>query len=88
MIDYKNTVQSELLTNNGRIDMVLETEQKIFIFEFKIDQSAEKAVEQIRSKGYPEKFEQSPKKIILIGIDFSSEERNIREYRIENYEKN
>lgn len=83
MIDYLNSVQAEVLTNIGRIDMVLSIPEKVFIFEFKIDRTAEKAIEQIKQKKYAEKYLTEGKKIILIGIDFSSTERNIRDYKVE-----
>ncbi len=69
--------RSEVLTSNGRIDMVMEFEDKIYIIEFKCDQSPEAAIRQIREKGYDRKFRQSGKKLILLGVNFSTEKRNV-----------
>jgi len=43
-------IESELLTIDGRIDAVVKTDNNIFIIEFKIDQSAKKAIQQIEEK--------------------------------------
>ncbi len=73
--------QSEVLTCDGRIDLVIEFTDKIYIIEFKCNQSAETGIKQIRNKGYDQKFKQSGKKIILMGIDFDSEKRNVAEWK-------
>jgi hypothetical protein len=76
-------VRSEILTNRGRIDLVAEFEDKVYIMEFKCDQSAKAGLEQIRRKGYAERFRRLGKRRILLGINFSSEERNVTEWEIE-----
>ena len=72
--------KSEILTSRGRIDLVVEFHDKIFIIEFKCDQSADKAIKQIQDKGYAERYKQTGKKLFLIGINFSSEKRNIAQW--------
>ncbi|WP_044601184.1 PD-(D/E)XK nuclease domain-containing protein [Candidatus Babela massiliensis] len=62
--------QSEILTNNGRIDLVLETKEYIYIFEFKLNKSAQIALQQIKDKKYYQRFLDKNKKIILIGLNF------------------
>ncbi|MFW6269218.1 MAG: AAA family ATPase [Bacillota bacterium] len=79
-------VYSELLTAEGRIDMLVETDENVFIIEFKCNQSAEKAVEQIKEKNYADKFKVEGKEIVLMGISFATEDRNLGNYIIE--EKN
>ncbi len=64
-------------TNQGRIDMSVEMENTIYLIEFKVDIPQQKALEQIKTKGYSEKYQTKGKKIVLIGIDFSSEEKNM-----------
>jgi len=76
-------VRSEILTNRGRIDLVVEFEDKVYIMEFKCDQSAQAGLDQIRRKGYAEMFRGTGKKRILMGIHFSSHDRNIAEWKIE-----
>ena len=75
---------SEVHTNDGRIDMVLYANKKIYIIEFKIDSSAEKAISQIRSSKYMDKFLMKNKPIILIGVNFDSDEKGISDWKVEN----
>ncbi len=67
-------------TNKGRIDMSLETGDTIYLIEFKVDMPEAKALQQIKAKDYAEKYQTKDKKIILIGIGFSSEEKNVTEF--------
>jgi len=83
LADRDLKIDSELLTARGRIDMVVESKDKVFILEFKANQSAEKAVTQIKEKGYADKYKFQDKQIILIGINFSTEKKNISEHLIE-----
>ncbi len=52
----------------------------IYLIEFKVDMPEEKALAQMKTKGYAEKYQTRGKKIILIGIGFSSDERNITNF--------
>ena len=74
--------KSSPLTNRGRIDMVVELPDKVYIMEFKCNHSAATAIQQIRDKGYAESYQQSGKKIILMGINFSTEARNLAEWQV------
>ncbi|MDM8523502.1 ATP-binding protein [Desulfococcaceae bacterium HSG8] len=73
--------RSEIMTCKGRIDLAMEFPDKIYIIEFKCNQSAQAGIDQIREKGYADKYRQRGKKIILMGINFDSEERNISEWK-------
>ncbi len=70
-------------TNKGRIDMSLEMDNTIYLIEFKVDIPEAKALAQIKSNGYAEKYQAKGKKIVLIGIGFSSEEKNVTEFLVE-----
>ncbi len=76
-------IKSEILTSKGRIDALIETRERFYIFEFKCNQDANKAIQQIKEKKYYEPYKNRGKEIILIGINFSTEERNIADYKIE-----
>ncbi|MCP5049492.1 MAG: ATP-binding protein [bacterium] len=76
------TVNPEEHTNLGRIDNVIETASNIYVMEFKMN-SAQDALDQIKEKKYYEKYLNHKKKIILMGISFDAETRNIGEYLIE-----
>ncbi len=73
----------EKSTNKGRIDMVIEMENTIYIIEFKVDISGESAIKQIKERGYAEQYQTRKKKIVLIGIIFSSKEKNVTEFLCE-----
>lgn len=73
-------VTAEDTTNHGRIDLTVKLDTNVFIFEFKvvdIDQSPGRALEQLRQKGYAEKYRSGSAEIYLIGIEFDRSERNI-----------
>lgn len=55
-------VEAESRTNNGRIDAVICDGDHVYIFEFKINQTAEIALEQIREKEYFRKYQHSDRK--------------------------
>ena len=67
----------EYRTSDGRVDLVLKTQDRIFIMEFKRDASAGEALAQIEEKQYDLPFAQDPRKIVKIGVNFSSTTRNI-----------
>lgn len=75
-------VQSEVWTNRGRIDAVLHTDSFIYIIEFKLG-NPEEALAQIKSMGYAQQYAASGKTIILLGIGFDLESRNIGGYLVE-----
>lgn len=77
-----NLVLSEVLTNKGRIDSVLETEDFVVIFEFKMDGSADQALKQIHAKGYGERYSKSGKDLFIIGVNFDSGERKIVDWML------
>ena len=74
--------QAEYRTSRGRMDMVIKTKDYIYVFEFKFDKSAKEALEQIDSKDYPLAFQQDERKLYKIGVNFSSQTKNIDEYII------
>lgn len=75
--------RSSLLTCRGRIDMAILFSERIYIFEFKCHQSVDIALQQIRANGYAEMFREEGKEIVLIGIDFDPEQRNLAEWKVE-----
>lgn len=74
--------KSSPLTCRGRIDMVVELADKVYIIEFKCNQSADVALRQIQEKGYADPYRQSGKKIMMMGVNFSTEERNLAEWQV------
>lgn len=74
---------TEIRTSNGRIDMTVETKDFIYIMEFKIDSSAQLAVDQINSKNYTLPYRHSGKKVFKIGANFDTRTRILSEWVIE-----
>lgn len=76
-------IKSEYHTSDGRIDILLETDRYVYIIELKRDQNPEIALRQIAEKGYDKPFLASGKKIVKLGINFSSQTRNIDSWKVE-----
>ena len=72
-------------TNRGRIDMAVRFNRRIYLFEFKVVEMVPlgKALEQLKSKGYAEKYRRYGEPITLIGVKFSRGSRNIVGFEIE-----
>ena len=73
----------EYHTNDGRIDLMLQTEKFIYIMEFKLNGTAEEALQQINNKRYALPFEADGRKLFKIGINFSEKTRNIEKWVVE-----
>ena len=72
---------SELLTNRGRIDLAVHFADKVYVVEFKCNQSAAVALDQIQAKGYAERYRGGGKRVILVGINFDTATRNVAEWQ-------
>lgn len=75
-------VKAEYHTSEGRIDLLLQTSRYCYVMEFKLDGSAEEALQQISDKHYTLPFETNCQQIIRIGLNFDSKTRNIGQYLI------
>ena len=75
-------VEAERHTSNGRIDLLLQTKDYIYIVELKIDNTADAALQQIEEKGYARPFANDPRKIFKIGVSFSTANRRIEEWKV------
>lgn len=87
LISENINFSSEYTTNNGRIDILVNLENTIYIFELKLDFSSETALLQIKEKKYYNEFILQEKKICLIGISFDSKNRNVRDFKYEYFNK-
>ena len=74
-------VEAEARTSSGRIDAVVKAGTHIYIFEFKLDGSADAALDQIRDKEYWLKHRAEGKDITLVGASFGAAERNLVEWK-------
>ena len=67
------TVLAEKHQSEGRVDCIVETDDDVYIFEFKRDGSAEEALKQIEEKGYAREYSADSRRIHCLGVNFSSE---------------
>ncbi|MCQ2306563.1 MAG: ATP-binding protein [Bacteroidales bacterium] len=75
------TILTEKENSRGRADIIIETNDYVYIFEFKLDGTAAEALKQIEDKGYAEPYAADPRKLFKIGVSFSSEKKNIVEWK-------
>ena len=72
---------AEVSTSIGRIDVVVKNETTIYIIEFKVDDTVQNALQQIKDRKYAEKYTSENKTIVLIGV--ACNDKTIKEYLIE-----
>jgi hypothetical protein len=76
-------IKSEVSTNIGRIDAVLEFDKIVYIIEFKLS-NAEDALKQIKDKHYQDSYMHLSKEIFLLGMSFDKIQKNVRnEFKLE-----
>ena len=74
--------EHEVHTATGRIDSVILTPKRIYVFEFKVNKPIESALKQIKRKDYALYYANDGREIVKIGVIFSREERNILEWKV------
>lgn len=74
------TVYVEKEQSEGRVDCIVETPNFVYIFEFKLDGTAQKALQQIEDKGYARPYEADARTVYKIGANFSSETGTINDW--------
>ena len=80
-------VRTEVHAHRGRCDMQIETADYVYIFEFKVDSTPEKAMEQILERGYHLRFEADTRNVFLIAANFSTKSRTLDNWIIDTYKK-
>ena len=74
----------EIHTPTGLVDIVLQNKTTLFLFELKLNKSAEAAMKQMDLKDYKSKFANCGLPIVKVGISFDSERRTIVDWEIRN----
>ena len=72
-------------TSEGRADAIVETDCAVYCIEFKFDKTAREALEQIKEKGYLDGYRQLGRKLIAVGINFSSSSGAIDDWVVEEH---
>jgi hypothetical protein len=78
-------IRLEDVTNRGRIDMAVLFNGQVYLFEFKVVELVPegRALQQIRERGYAEKYRARGEPIHLIGVEFSRESRSVVGFEVE-----
>lgn len=76
-------VDVEVHTPNGRVDVVMETEDTLYLIELKLNKSAQTAMQQINLKQYDQRFARCGKPIVKVGVNFDAKKGNIEDWTIE-----
>lgn len=74
---YCIAIHCEDRQSYGRVDCTLEMEEYVYIFEFKMDGSAQEALEQIEKMHYAQPYLTDKRKVICMGVNFSSTTRTV-----------
>ena len=75
------TTLIEKQNSKGRADVIVETDGDIYIFEFKLDGSADEALRQIEAQQYALPYLSDPRALHKIGVNISSETRTVAEWK-------
>ena len=70
-------VYTQVRTAKGRMDILAMTDSAIYVMELKIDGSVDEALRQIDDKGYAIPYEADGRKVVKVGLNFSTDERTI-----------
>ncbi|MCI6838582.1 MAG: PD-(D/E)XK nuclease domain-containing protein, partial [Prevotella sp.] len=76
-------IKVEEESSHGRADVVITLPSVVYVMELKLDGSADAALKQIDEKGYLIPYSADGRKLVKIGVNYSSEERTITEWKIE-----
>ncbi len=78
-------VETEVSTAKGQVDAVIHSDSAIYVIEFKLDESAEIALQQIRQQRYGSKYLSRGKEVLALGINFSSEQKAVAGWKLMPY---
>ena len=75
-------VRTQVRCAGGRVDMVVWMPDTIYVLELKKDESAQKALEQIDSKGYAIPYQTDGRRVVKVGVKFDSETRTVDSWQV------
>ncbi len=76
------TVYTEKQLSEGRADCIVETPQYVYIFEFKLDGTADEGLAQINKRGYGKPYESDNRQMYFVGASFSSKMGTVEEWKV------
>ena len=75
-------VEVERHTSDGRMDILMQTKDYVYIIEIKLNKTADIALKQIDEKGYATPFASDPRRLFKIGINFNTSRRCIDDWKV------
>ena len=75
-------IQTEVKSAKGRADAVVWTRQRIFVFEFKLNGTAEEALAQIEAQGYAAPYTADKREIVRVRVEFDPTSRNLKRWLV------
>ena len=75
-------VNAEIQSSRGRADCIVETDDYVYVFEFKRDATADEALKQIEEKGYAGPYAADKRKLLKIGVNFDSKKRTVDDWKV------
>ena len=76
------TTYTEKQQSEGRVDCIIETPGYVYIFEFKLDGTADEALRQIEDKGYARPYEADSRPLYKVGVSYSSETGTVDGWKV------
>ncbi len=75
--------RTQVKCHGGRIDMVMKTAEIIYVFELKVNGTAQEALEQINSKGYAIPYQTEGRRVVKVGVQFARDTMTVGEWVVE-----
>ena len=75
--------QAEVRSAKGRADAIVQTPNYVYVFEFKLNGTAEEALQQINEQGYAKPFMADSRKVVKVGVEFNADIRNVKRWLVE-----
>ena len=72
--------RTQVKCQGGRVDMVVLMPQTTYVFELKMHETAQKALEQINTNGYALPYETDGRRVVRVGLHFDLDSRTIDEW--------
>ena len=80
------SVRTQVKCAGGRIDMVVWMPNTTYVFEFKVNDTAQNALKQIDERGYAFAYQTENRQVVKIGVKMNAETRTIEDWEVEEYE--
>ncbi len=78
-------MHAEWRTSSRRIDAVFISDSQVLVFEFKLHDTSEAALAQIKSKDYALSWTSDDREVVLVGVGFDPETRNLTTWDVERH---